>query len=465
MATGTISASGVGSGIDILNLVNDLVSAQRIGPEQLLDRRESSLDDQLSALGKLKSALSTFQDSLANFSSLNEFLIYSGSSSDENVATVTADSNAVAGSFNLVLDSNIDPTHQLASAHKLITAGVADADTTSVGTGNVTIANANGDSFTINVTTGNDTLNEIRDAINTDADNFGVSATVLNVDDGFGGTESRLVLTADDTGADNALTLTADAGISTLDSSNLTQLSAAEDAVFTIDGQTITRASNTVTDVISGVTIELTGEGSATLELATDEGAIVESVQAFVDAFNTLQDVISETTAYQEGNPAPLFSDTTVKSIVSSLRDILVSNVTTSSGTFSALSEIGITTTATGKLELNETELNSALQTDRYSVGQIFTNPDGIVAQLDEKLEPYTQFAGLLDSKTESLNSRKDLIDDARERLDYRLFKLEERLQAQFIAMDGLVQSLNSTGSFLIQQLSSTPIARNNSNG
>lgn len=458
MATGTINASGIGSGIDILGLVDDLVFAQRQRPEQLLNQRESVLDNQLSALGKLKSALSTFQDSLGSLATLDSFVIYSGSSSNEAVATASADSSAVAGSYTVELNSGLG--HQLATANKLISTGFADADTTSVGTGNVTIANGNGESFNINVTSGNDTLNDIRDAINSDANNFGVSATVLTVSDGMGGTESKLVLTADDTGLDNALTLTADAGISALDSANLTEITPGQNAIFTVDGQEVISASNSVSNVISGVTIDLKGEGTTTIDLSVDQSAIADSVKAFVDAFNTLQDVFNEATDYNGGDPAPLFSDSTVKGLGSNIRDILLSSVATTTGLFSSLAEIGITTDNEGKLSLDETELNSALSSDYNSVAEIFTTTGGIAEQFDQKLEPYTQFAGLLDSKTESLNSRKTLIDDARERMEYRLGKLEDRLRAQFIAMDALVQSLNSTGSFLQQQLANLPGAR-----
>lgn len=461
MTTGSISASGIGSGIDILGLVDDLVFAQRQRPEQLLDQRESALEGQLSALGKLKSALSTFQDSLSSLATLDSFVIYSGSSSNEDVATVSADSSAVAGSYAIEVNAGLG--HQLATANKVISTGFADADTTSVGTGSVVIANGNGDSFTVDITSGNDTLNDIRDAINSDANNFGVSATVLTVSDGMGGTESKLVLTAADTGEDFALTLTADAGISALDSANLTEITPGQNAIFNVDGQEVINASNSVTDVISGVTIELKGEGTTTIDLTVDDDAIVESVKSFVDAFNTLQDVFNETTAYNGGDPAPLFSDSTIKGLSGNIRDILLSSVTTSSGIFSSLAELGISTTNEGKLELDEPVLKSALQTDYKSVAEIFTTSGGIAEQFDAKLEPYTQFAGLLDSKTESLNSRKNLIDDARERMEYRLGKLEDRLRAQFIAMDALVQTLNSTGSFLQQQLANLPAARKSS--
>lgn len=461
--TGTIAASGAGSGIDILDLVQQLVEAQRIGPEQLYDSREASIDGQISALGLVKSSLSVFQDNLANLSTASAFVAYSAQSSDDTVATASANSGAVNGSFVLRMDSA--EGEQMATANKLRTAGFADATTTEIGTGDVTISNANGDSFTLNFAGGGDnTLTEIRSAINNAEDNFGVSANVVNVSDGLGGTESRLVLTASDTGEDFALTVTTDAGLSSLASANLVELTPGQNAIFSIDGQTASSASNTVTDVISGVSFELLGEGTTTISVASDLDAVEANVNAFVDAFNSFQGILSSTASYNDGNPGALFGDATIRSLTSSLRSTIGDTVASATGTFTSLSSIGITTTDSGGLEVDSDLLRQALTEDFDSVSNIFTAEDGIGTSLETTVTSYTQFAGLLDTKTDSLNSRISLIDDARERLDYRLGKLEDRLRAQFIAMDALIQSLNSTGSFLTQQLANLPGVANNNN-
>ncbi len=450
------TTSVIGTGIDINGLVAQLVAVQRDRPTQLLNARESTLISQISAIGQLKSSMSSFQDSLAKLDS-SSFLAYSGSSSNSSVATITADETAREGSFTLVLDSGLG--HRLATANKVISSGFADASTTEVGTGDITISNANGGSFTLSFAggSGDNTLNAIRDSINTADDNFGVTATIVNVDNGGGGTESKLVLTANDTGLNNSLTVTADAGISALDSANLTPITDGLDAIFTIDGQTVTRASNTVNDAISGIDITLLTEGTTTLNVNTDNDAIVANVQSFVDAFNGLQGTLASTSSYNGGNPGPLFSDSTANSVNTIIRDIISGSVASATGVYTSLASIGITTTDTGSLELNSTELKAALNADFNSVSTIFTASDGIASQFTDSLTQYTQFAGLLDSKTDSLNSRKSLIDNARDQLDFRLSKLEERLTAQFVAMDLLVQNLNSTSSFLTQQLANLP--------
>lgn len=446
-----ITASGIGSGIDINGLVEQLVAAERSGPEQLLNNREFELESELSAIGQVKSSMSTFLESLESLSSPAAFLVYSGNSSDSDVATISANETARGGSFNLIVSS-------LASNYKTSSDGFADSDTTEVGTGDITIANGNGDSFTLSFAgSGDNTLSAIRDAINNSEDNFGVTATILNVDDGLGGTESKLILSADDSGTSNALTISADAGIAALDSSNMTDIGVVTNASVTIDGQTITSASNTLSNVISGITIELEAEGSSTLTVSSDLDGVVENVQSFIESFNAMQGVFNATSSYNDGNPGPLFSDATVRGIQSSISDTIASTIGSAAGSYNNLASIGITTTENGSLKLDTEYLKNVLADDFNAVSNVFTADDGIAAQFSVPLEEYTKFSGLLDNKRDSLNDRMSLIDTSRDNLDYRLFKLEQRLSAQFIAMDLLVQNLNSTGSFLTQQLDNLP--------
>ncbi|WP_339672265.1 flagellar filament capping protein FliD [Dasania marina] len=449
----SISASGVGSGIDILSLVSQLVEAEKLGPESLLDARESELNSQISAVGTLKSDIATFQDSLAKLTDPDDFVIYANNSSNENTASFTSNSFAKAGSFDITVI-------KLAAAHKLSTAGFADSDTTEVGTGNLTLANADGDSFALSFAGGGDnTLNQVRDAINNAADNFGVTATIINIDDGVGGTLSKLQITANDTGTSNALTLTADPSLSALDSANLTQIKAADDAVIQIDDPSnqFTSASNTISGAISGIEITAKAVGTTTISTTPDQTGIVENVQGFVDAYNKLQSTFNTVSSYNDGNPGPLFSDSTIRSIKSQITSIVSNSVASSTSSYNSLSAIGITTNNVGLLELDQDDLKTALNANFASVSTVFTATDGITARLDTVLEEYTKFAGLLDTKRDSLNTRLSLIGESRDKLEYRIGKLEARLTAQFIAMDGLVASLNSTGSFLTQQLASLP--------
>jgi flagellar hook-associated protein 2 len=450
-----IAASGIGSGIDILGLVDQLVNSSRARPEQLLDDRESKLSGQISSIGTLKSAISTFQDSLEKLNDPASFLVYSGSSSDETVATLTAGATAQPGTFGI----NVT---QLAVANKVSTTAFADSDTTAVGTGNLTVANANGDSFMLSFAgSGDNTLDAIAKSINDASDNFGVTATVINIDDGIGGFDSKLVITANETGEDYALTLTADPSLNALDNAtgSLANVTTAKNAIIEIDGvaNVFTSQSNKVTGAIDGVTLDLVKLGTTTAIVAADQDGIVENVEAFVDSYNKMIATFNIQTAYNDGEAGPLFSDATIRSLRSQITTTIADTVPSATSSYNSLSALGITTNDNGELSLDSAELKEALDADFDSVSIVFTATDGIATRLDTSVEQYTKFAGLLDSKKDSLNTRLDLVGDARERLEYRIGKMEARLTAQFIAMDGLLASLNSTGSFLTQQLANLP--------
>jgi flagellar hook-associated protein 2 len=446
-----ITASGIGSGIDINGLVADLISAERLRPEQLLNNRESDLNGQISSIGQLKSALSTFQDALKKLTSAADFKIRSASSNDTTVVDIRADQSATPGSYNIEVIS-------LASADKLISnSAFADSDTTAIGTGNLTIANSNGDSFTLNFAGGGDnTLAQIADRINADANNFGVNATVLNIDGG-----SKLVLTAEDTGLSNALTITTDSidGLANLTNANLTALTSAADGSIKVDNQTVTISENTVSGVIPGVELELKGSGTTTVSVKFDQEAVADNVQAFVDAYNAVQSKFEELAGYNGGKPGPLFGDTTIKGLESRLRGYIAGSVSGVPSGLNSLSLLGINSSPeTGELSLNKDKLLDALNSNANAVATVFADSiEGITVKMDAIIEEYVKFGGLLSEKTDSLNNRLSLIDDARERLDYRLDKREARLTKQFIAMDALVASINTTGDYVTQQLSNLP--------
>ena len=244
-----ITATGLGSGLDIESIVSGLMALER-RPLEVLSQRQSEIESKISAFGQLKSAISTFQDSMSSLKSVSAFQVFSSSSSNEDVFTATASSDAVAASYSIeFLNSNAN--HQLAQAHKMNSTNFIDATTTSTGAAGIMQIDVGSDSFTIDVDGSNDTLQGIRDAINNAAGNDNlVTASIIKVSD----TESRLILTANNTGANNAITLTDNSGnvASTL---AMTTKDAAQNAKLSIDGFLIERSSNVIDDAIEGVTI------------------------------------------------------------------------------------------------------------------------------------------------------------------------------------------------------------------
>lgn len=193
-----ISLSGIGSGLDIKGLVSQLVQAEGAAKNNALNRRESNYQTELSALGTLKSSLSSFKDAAAKLADADDLLKVNATSSDEAMFTASASSSASAGNYAVEVLN-------LAKAQKLSSAGFSSASD-SVGTGTMTIGSG-ANSFDVNIDTDNNSLAGIRDAINNAADNSSVTATIVNVDDGAGGTEARLVLTAKNSGTDNQISI------------------------------------------------------------------------------------------------------------------------------------------------------------------------------------------------------------------------------------------------------------------
>ena len=185
-----ITATGLGSGLDIESIVSGLLAVER-RPLDVLSQRKSEIASKISAFGQLKSAVSTFQDSMSSLKSLSAFQVFSATSSNEDVFSATAGSDAVAASYSIEF-LNSDANHQLAQAHKMNSTNFADA-TTSTGAAGTMQIDVGGNSFTIDVDGSNDTLQGIRDAINNAAGNDNlVTASIIKVSD----TESRLILTA-----------------------------------------------------------------------------------------------------------------------------------------------------------------------------------------------------------------------------------------------------------------------------
>ena len=462
----TITAPGVGSGLDINNLISQLVAAEGQPATLRLDSQEARFQAQISGLGSLKGSLSQFSTALQDLKSLDDFQGRLAKSADEDVFTATATSAATPGSFDVEVI-------QLAEAHKLASEGFADA-ATSVGSGSITLTTGT-DSFSVTIDPAADTLADIRDAINDAADNTGVSATIVTVDKSGGGSESKLILSADQTGTDNELSVIVDDddgedldtnGLSKLvydpapgsGTTHMSGLQAAVDAQIKIDGQSVTRSSNSIDNAIEGVTIDLVKQmpGSEfTLTVSQDEAGATAAVNGFVNAYNALIVTINNLSTFnpETGERGLLLGDSTLLSVSLQLRRELSTSVVGAGSGFSTLADIGITTTADGTLEIDGAALSDALDTGFDAVGELFAADDGFAVRLDTVVDELIKFDGTIANRTDGLNARVDDINEQREALDRRLISLEERLLAKFTAMDALVGELQATSNFLTQQL------------
>lgn len=448
-----ISASGIGSGLDINGIVSQLVAAEAEPVNARLNAKEIDLGSELSAFGTLKSALSAFQSSVTKLDNETSFQVFTASSSDENVFTASADKTAVAGEYDIEVI-------QLAQAEKLRSKDYT-ASTDIVGTGTLDIS-LGADTFQLTIDSSNSTLEGIRDAINSASDNPGISASLITVDSG-----TQLILSSNKVGASNTIDVVAvddnasdGFKLTDLNTSKLNSLQSASDAKIEVDSQTVTRNSNSFSDVISGVTFNLTGVKPGTIEtlsVVSDTQTIKKDIEGFVTNYNTLVGVMKGLSNFDASTlvAGPLNGDSVVRGIQNSLRQALSTTVT--GGVFSNLSELGITFGNKGSLEIDGAILEGKLNNELSDVNQFFSSGTGIAQTFTTALSGYVEDDGIIDLRTDGLQNRLDGIDDKRDVLTRRMTALEARLNAQFTAMDILVSQLQNTGAFLTQQLANLP--------
>lgn len=459
----TITAAGTGSGIDVENIITKLTEAERTPTEQRLLLRETNIQAEISAFGSLKSALSDFRKSLTNLSSLQALAARSATSSNPESFTVSADNTASVGSSQIEIVN-------LASAHKMVSTANFAGPTTAVGAGNMTISLGSA-SFNVQIVGGqNNTLAGIRDAINNATGNTGITASILTVSNGVGGTQSKLVLSADDTGAANTISVavtgdsdgndTDNVGLSAFLNANMEQKSTAADALVRIDGFDVTSSTNVFKNAIQGVTltaVEANPTVNETLTVGINKTAIKENLALFVENFNALSETLKFLTKYDpETQEAGLLTgDSTVRSIETQLRRTISNVVEGLDSNFSSLASLGITTQRDGTLKLDSTKLDSALTTNFDDVANLLGGEDGIAKKLDSTLNNFLKTGGLISTRNETFLKQLKDIDSQRERLEMRMTSYEERLRAQYAAMDAIVANLNSTGDYVAQQMES----------
>lgn len=465
----TITAGGIGSGLDTASIIAQLMSVER-APVQALTKRVSSFQAQLSAYGQLKGALSTLQTAAETIGKTDKFSAFKASVADPTVLSAAIGSGASKGTYSVEVK-------YLAQAHKLASAGFA-SNSAPVGTGTLSIdigqltegvytADAE-KSFSVNIDGTNNTLEGVRDAIN--AAKKGVTATIIN--DGSA-SPARLVITSNSSGTANTIQMSGIAGLDYNPAANtgsMAQKVPSQDAQIEIDGIAITRSSNTVTDAISGVTLTLTKPNlgsTTTLTVDTDTDKIKTNIEGFVKAYNDLNSMIRTQTAYnaETKNAATLNGDSTVRSIASRLRSLANSDVAgTASGT-QRLADIGISFQTDGSLKLDSAKLTSALGDPTKDVASIFGNATGtagIAASIGSEVKAMLGVGGLVSNRTDGLNSTIRSLNNRKDALEQRMERIEARLQAQFTALDKMMSSMNATSQYLTQQLASLSSSTSN---
>ncbi len=395
MATSS-SVNVTNSVLDVGSIVDNLINYES-APVTNMQSQVTKLQSKVTAYQALNTKLSTLSDKLntmlfgstaapfvqpysfADRLSESIFSKCNVTSSSDDIISATATNATISGSYAITVTD-------LAQAQAQASSGFASSSTASIGTGTLTIKSGTKDAVTISIGSSNNTLVGLRDAINNA--NAGVTATIVN--DGSA-TPYRLLLRANDTGTANTFTVTNN--LSGGQALNLAQTQAASDAVFSVNGLSITKSSNTVSDVIDGVSFTLKQKSASPVNLKVDKDvdSIVSALKEFVTAYNAVSSYIGGQFAYNAAKDTAgvLAGDATLRTIQSRLQSPLTQSITNKFTSFGVAGRVGLEFNRDGSLTLNESELKEALADDFAGVAALFLGdgtPSGGTTTTDSRV-------------------------------------------------------------------------------
>lgn len=470
----SISSAGIGSGLDVSSIITQLMAVEK-APLTQMQKDASKVQSKLSAYGTIQSHVAALRDAAQKLTQPSTWGDTSATSTDASVVTATTDSSAIAAAYSLTVQ-------QLASAQTLVSKAWP-ASVSTVGSGHLRIEmgswSAGQTSFTpksgssgIDVfVSATDTLADVRDKIN--SAKTGVMASIVNDASG-----ARLVMRSAETGATNAFRVTAtdddgsnsdSNGLSALafdPSSSVAAMSQTQEAVnaqATINGLSVTSTSNTLTQVVDGVTLKLGKVSSSPVgvSIESNTGSMKTAVTAFADAYNNLAKYLSTQTAFNAGTKTggTLQGDSGTNALRSAMRNI-IGDTGTMSGAFSRLADIGLNPQANGTLTVDSTKLDNALSGRLGDVKALFaasdtgtTTGNGFATRLREWSDKLLSFDGSLTTRSSSLQRELDANSKRQNDFSERMTSVEARLRKQYTALDAQMSKLHALSSYVTQQI------------
>ena len=471
----SISSIGIGSGLDIESMITQLVAVERV-PVTKLQTEATSLQTKLSTYGKLQSSMAALRDAASALTRASTWKATVGSSSDPASVAVTTSSSTLPGSYSIEVSRlasvQSNATGVYASADALVGEGTLHIELGTWGPGQTSFTPKAG-ATAVDITVGPpaESLAQLRDKIN--ASNSGVVASVLTDASG-----ARLVLRSAATGEANGFRI----GVTDTDGNNsdglglsalafdpsagiltMAQALAAANASASLNGLPIGSESNTLSNVLDGMTLTLGKVTSAPVlvEAKPDTANIRKALDSFVTAYNDLNKLVAEQTKYDAASKTAgvLQGDSAAVSIRAQMRSLLGSS-SSASAMFGRLAEVGFDVQSDGSIKLDETKLANGLA-NLDEMRKLFANSDlvtpannGIATQLRAMADQVLGIEGSIATRTEGLRKRIDLNQDRQEMLEDRIAMVEKRLRAQYTALDKQMASLTSLSNYVTQQIS-----------
>jgi flagellar hook-associated protein 2 len=428
------------SSLDPQTLATQLAGYDILAMQTALKKQTSNLQSQQTALTALRTAMTTFRSAMTALNKTDNGMLQNTATTNvDGIATVTANSTAQKGSYSLFVQ-------QLASQHQMAYDNLSDDDIkNATGTMSITI---NGESVDIEMD-GLESLSDLTGAINNSEDNPGVTASLIRTDG-----QVSLMFSSDETGAKNVVEIDASKMDGTSQglfaSSNQETITKAADAIFRLGDSTkeYTSSSNTLDQLIDGVTIELTkkqevGDAPLRINVGTDSTATKEQVQSFVDAYNAMRSSLSSlTSSGSNGTDRGAFAgDSGIASLDRELNDVLRTQFGGKD-----MTSYGITADKDGNLTIDSEKLDDALKEDPTGLTTLFNGNDGLIKKMDKSMDKYLNSTnGMLKGRQETLDRQQTEIDGKTDKINARYETSYNRYLKQFTQLQSIMTQMNNT--------------------
>ncbi|CAI1583175.1 Flagellar cap protein [Serratia quinivorans] len=461
----SISSLGIGSGLDLNGLLDKLTKAeqQRLTP---YTTQQTSYNAQLTAYGTLKGSLEKFDNLSKELAKPAFFNNTTASKHDQ--FTITTTDKAVAGNYIVKVNALAQPqtlTTQAPIANQTEKLGAAGSSDRSI---TITAGNPPKD-VKIPLSDEQTSLVEMRDAINNAK--AGVNATIMRVgDDNY-----QLALSSTTTGEKSTISVKVNnddklGAILNYDnkakSSSMKQTVAGQNAQIEVNGTPIERSTNSIVDALQGVTIDLKAVTKAdapqNLVISTDKAGTANKVKEWVDNYNSLLDTFNSLSKFtpvktgeaQNVKNGALLGDNTLRGIQSSIKSAL--SAAQDNPELKGLGNLGISTnTKTGKLEIDSTKLNKAIDEKPAQVANFFAGngkDTGMATEIHNEIQNYIKAGGIIENSTKSINTNLDRLNSQITTVTASIQNTIDRYKQQFVQLDTMMSKLGSTGNYLTQQ-------------
>ena len=445
MATNFVNALGAGSGIDTQQLAKDLMEATREPRKAVIDEKIAKSEARISGYGVIQFSLGELKTAFSGLNDLSDFASLQVANTQASAVGVVASPTAAAGSYQV----NVT---QVALAQRTASDGFAERSTAlnNSASFDLTLSVNGGTNQTITVDT--DTPAGVVAAIN--GAGLGITAQLIQTS----GTSPWKIVVTGEEGEEQDFTLTAPVDLGFDDVAN--ELQTAQNALLTVNGLSIERTTNSVSDVIDGVTFNLATvtTGAARIDLTRDTSGITQKIEDLVTAYNNFEEnlkILGDRTSEVEEFGGVLAGDSLLQNIRSQVRSMLTSTSSTPGSTVTAPGDVGLSFDRYGVLQFDQDKLATQLQSNFDEVAEMFsantnnqsefsTLPGGVAGDAVNKLDKLMRSTGLIAQQSSNATKQVDRFKADLEKLEDQMQKLLDRYMRQFSAMESIVGSSTS---------------------